>query len=750
MPIKKTIAMLTLLMVLIVGTIAPGLADGTVKDTLLTQITDSARHIVSEMDDQVIIYANIDQASESYLLPARFDLREQGVVPAIRNQGSFGTCWSFAVIGASEISILSDLGMTTQEYLAHEGMDMDLSEKHLAWFASVPLPAAEGMSVHDMNQVGEGRQVLDDDGSARAHFNLGGFTSYASSMFASGMGPVPELLVPYTANDGTDSIVKDWSVDEDLRFAAGWEMKNPFLLPSPAGRDADGNYVYNPIATEMIKRELLRGRGVSICYYADQAMDPDAAYVLMRDQLVAIGIPEEYANLYIAVQKGELGEEELSETERKEVRRIKAYTGSGEPYETLTDERVDELLAEEEEFYALLSAMNVQEEPADDDEAVEEAETEADEEYELDEETLRFLAEFEASQRAAAEQLGLDFDAAMAKLNKQTEGTDLTYMNLETNAQYVWAANIAFNHGVVIVGYDDEYPALNFLPEHQPPADGAWIVRNSWGPGYGDDGYFYLSYYDQSIAVPETYEYMTDRDSQSIFGVYISEYDLMPAPSVTAGTATTPIYLANEFTIEADSVLSYVSAMTVNMDTNVTTAVYLLNEDAGSPTDGELLDVCTTNYEYAGYHRIPLSQHYLLPAGAKISVVQTQRYNDANGLNYALPYTMGLNSSYAEVYNTMVLRDDLLRHFGTEGKVGHGESFVCADGIWYDWADLLDEVKNDDQRVKDFVSFDNLSLKAYLYLLEDINEEHAFGEAVPYAGGNVRLCTKCGYTLVEK
>ncbi|WP_044974609.1 C1 family peptidase [Ruminococcus sp. HUN007] len=69
--------------------------------------------------------------------------------------------------------------------------------------------------------------------------------------------------------------------------------------------------------------------------------------------------------------------------------------------------------------------------------------------------------------------------------------------NEETFAQYDPSGKKT-NHGVLIVGWDDSYSRENFLTE--PPGDGAWIVKNSWGSSWGDNGYFYMSYYDRSIS----------------------------------------------------------------------------------------------------------------------------------------------------------------------------------------------------------------------------------------------------------
>ena len=55
------------------------------------------------------------------------------------------------------------------------------------------------------------------------------------------------------------------------------------------------------------------------------------------------------------------------------------------------------------------------------------------------------------------------------------------------------------DHEIIIVGWDDEYPATNF--KTRATGDGAWICRNSWGDGIGKEGFFYLSYFDQTFGI---------------------------------------------------------------------------------------------------------------------------------------------------------------------------------------------------------------------------------------------------------
>lgn len=74
-----------------------------------------------------------------------------------------------------------------------------------------------------------------------------------------------------------------------------------------------------------------------------------------------------------------------------------------------------------------------------------------------------------------------------------------SYYYSGTNNSYYCPVSQEPTHDVLLVGWDDSFPAENFL-RAKPEGDGAWLVRNSWGyDGYGSGGYFWISYYDASI-----------------------------------------------------------------------------------------------------------------------------------------------------------------------------------------------------------------------------------------------------------
>ncbi|WP_407422683.1 C1 family peptidase [Methanobrevibacter sp.] len=70
------------------------------------------------------------------------------------------------------------------------------------------------------------------------------------------------------------------------------------------------------------------------------------------------------------------------------------------------------------------------------------------------------------------------------------------YYNPETYAHYVNESRNP-SHDISIIGWDDNFDASNFLIT--PPGNGAWIVKNSYGTEWGDNGFFYISYYDKTL-----------------------------------------------------------------------------------------------------------------------------------------------------------------------------------------------------------------------------------------------------------
>ncbi len=231
--------------------------------------------------------------------PAEFDLRsadldgsgvKKNYVTPVKNQGAFGTCWGFAATAAAETSILTDTGMSYDEWNDKMTWDMDLSEHHLAWFANMHLPD------DGSDQGGEGIHFLDPNVSTGNVLDDGGKLTTATSVYSAGIDPAPEYMYPYRGKEGNIiyindeleaayepkdgyepyaySDLDDWSLDETERFGTVYPLEESFLLPSPAQFEYDEaenkyNYIYNQAGTDAIKEQLMKGRPVTVAVAAD-------------------------------------------------------------------------------------------------------------------------------------------------------------------------------------------------------------------------------------------------------------------------------------------------------------------------------------------------------------------------------------------------------------------------------------------------------------------------------------------------
>ena len=313
-----------------------------------------------------------------------------------------------------------------------------------------------------------------------------------------------------------------------------------------------------------------------------------------------------------------------------------------------------------------------------------------------------------------------------ADTTKLGDDNTRTYIDENNWAHYTYETTTA-NHAVCIVGWDDNYSASNFKEGHQPPANGAWLVKNSWGSQTQDapncsswgvldengkhTGYFWLSYYDRSITSMEAFEFDVkqadtvdpDGPDDNSWGKIEDQYDYLVYSGMVALPSNTKTSTANEFTATEDRSLRSVTSLTTKPNTTVTYEVYLLDKDPSSPTDGELAFEKSINYQYGGYHRYLLEEDEWVPMreGQKYAVVETQ-YCETDGKWYrnagygvAQVTTENEESIFNEVlesYESMYLQSIKAKFVATYMEQGMDKDAATAEAE----KDLAEYVKSDE------------------------------------------------------
>lgn len=191
-------------------------------------------------------------------------------------------------------------------------------------------------------------------------------------------------------------------------------------------------------------------------------------------------------------------------------------------------------------------------------------------------------------------------------------GSRSIYYNAETYG-YCYIGTAKPNHDVVIIGWDDNYSKANFNMDLE--ADGAFICRNSWGEEFGDQGTFYVSYYDTNIGIhnvvytridsPDNYDNIYQSDLCGWVG--------------QLGYGKDSAYFANVYQAKSNEKLKAVSFYATGKDTEY--EIYLVRDFKDSSSLNQRGFLKSGKFNNAGYYTVDLSTDIELNFGEKFAIV---------------------------------------------------------------------------------------------------------------------------------
>lgn len=215
------------------------------------------------------------------------------------------------------------------------------------------------------------------------------------------------------------------------------------------------------------------------------------------------------------------------------------------------------------------------------------------------------------------------------------------------------------DHSVTLVGWDDEK-----ITSAEKP--GAFLMQNSWGTASGENGYFWISYYDRSLKQPSFYEMENENLGQSE-DVVISQYDGTGYASVIKPASPSDdlrISGANVFTSSTNQYLKQVSFYAAAFPLSYEISIYRYVESA--PDTGEVVHTQKGNLSYSGYYTVDLTKSVPIAKGEKFAI--ELKFDNKNGY---VPHEKVSSNTNSRIYTA-----------------DYGQSYLYDGKTWSDMMDI--------------------------------------------------------------
>lgn len=293
---------------------------------------------------------------------------------------------------------------------------------------------------------------------------------------------------------------------------------------------------------------------------------------------------------------------------------------------------------------------------------------------------IYFLPTADASieeRKSAVKQMILKYGAVEWSYWHDDEYIDLVY-NEEKSAYYNPISGV--NHEIVVVGWDDDFPKTNFnevrvryeddsIKTFAPESDGAWIVKNSFGASYGDEGYIYISYEDASLGSGYSATVVEAAAADTYDNNYFYGNTSVPAEHLFHEGEKAAQVFQTKGSGEREE-LAAVSIMLNSENMEYSIEIYK-NPEGTDPESGErmLSEPVTGSTTYSGLYTIDLPETVVFENGDVMAIV-VEFKNEAY-VFFDSCYTEGDEEEYG--YK--------IEHTNTTHP---GQSFAYEDGEWKD------------------------------------------------------------------